>query len=72
MDWNDTPEQAAFRDEVRAVIEQRLPSRYQALAEHAHEGERQWEFDRKSEDPEARQAASEWATALSEQGKSVV
>ncbi len=68
MDWNDTPEQAAFRDQVRAVIEQRLPPRYQALAQSAHEGERQWEFDRKSEDPEARQAASDWATALSEQG----
>jgi len=68
MDWNDTPEQAAFRDQVRSVIEQRLPARYQALAEGAHEGERQWEFDRKSEDPEARQAANDWAAALSEQG----
>ena len=68
MDWNDNEEQAAFREQVRAVIAERLPARYRALAEHAHEGERQWEFDRKADDPEARQAAAEWAAALSERG----
>ncbi|MDA0351286.1 MAG: acyl-CoA dehydrogenase family protein [Chloroflexi bacterium] len=64
MDWNDNADQLAFRAQVRAVIAEHLPARYRALAEHAHEGERQWEFDRKADDPEARQAASEWAGAL--------
>jgi alkylation response protein AidB-like acyl-CoA dehydrogenase len=68
MDWNDNAEQLAFREEVRTVIAERLPARYRAFAEHAHEGERQWEFDRKADDPEARQAASEWANALAERG----
>ena len=68
MDWNDSDEQQAFREQVRSVIATRLPARYRALAEQAHEGERQWEFDRKADDPEARQAASQWAAALSERG----
>ena len=68
MDWNDDVEQLAFREQVRAVIAERLPARYRALAEQAHEGERQWEFDRKADAPEAREAASEWAAALSERG----
>ena len=68
MDWNDNDEQREFREQVRAVIAERLPARYRALAEHAHEGERQWEFDRKADDPEARRAASEWASALAERG----
>ncbi len=68
MDWNDNDEQRAFREQVRTVIAERLPARYRTLAEHAHEGERQWEFDRKADDPEAREAAAEWAAALSERG----
>ena len=28
MDWGDTAEQAAFRAEVRAFVEARLPERY--------------------------------------------
>jgi alkylation response protein AidB-like acyl-CoA dehydrogenase len=68
MDWNDNDEQAAFRREVRALIQQRLPARYRRLAGAAHEGERQWEFDRKAGDPEAQRAAADWATALSERG----
>ena len=37
MDWADTPEQAAFRAEVRGVIEGRLPERYRKSGE---DGER--------------------------------
>ncbi len=60
MDWNDSAEQAAFRAEVQDVIETKLPARYE------HGGD--WEIDRVHEDPEARQAASDWAAALSEKG----
>ncbi|MCA9848110.1 MAG: acyl-CoA dehydrogenase family protein [Dehalococcoidia bacterium] len=61
MDWNDSPAQAEFRAEVRALIEQHLPERYRR-----GEGpeERAWEFDRKSDDPAARQAAVQWQQAL--------
>ncbi len=63
MDWNDSPEQAAFRAQVRALIEERLPDRYRR-----GEGpeERAWEFDRKSDDPAAREAALAWQAALTE------
>ncbi|MEE8421232.1 MAG: acyl-CoA dehydrogenase family protein [Dehalococcoidia bacterium] len=60
MDWNDDDEQAAFRAEVQQVIETKLPARYE------HGGD--WEIDRVSEDAGARQAASDWADALSEKG----
>ncbi|MCC6238561.1 MAG: acyl-CoA dehydrogenase family protein, partial [Dehalococcoidia bacterium] len=68
MDWSDTAEQAAFRAEVRGVIEEHLPRRYRRQAEQAHAGERVWEFDRKSEDAAARTAAVEWANALAARG----
>ena len=68
MDWNDTPEQAAFRREVRALIEARLPERYREMARTGEHAERVWEFDRKSPDPVARQAASDWHAALRERG----
>ncbi|MBE0610023.1 MAG: acyl-CoA dehydrogenase family protein, partial [Dehalococcoidia bacterium] len=64
MDWNDTPEQAGFRAEVRELIETRLPERY--LLGGA--GERAWEFDRKSPDPAARKAAMDWHAALAQRG----
>jgi alkylation response protein AidB-like acyl-CoA dehydrogenase len=66
MDWRDTPEQAAFRAEVRELIEDRLPDRYRGLAEAGEVEGRAWEFDRKSGDPEVRQAAADWHRALSE------
>ncbi len=69
MDWNDTPEQAAFRTEVVQLIEQKLPERYQRIAKEQGGAEhRQWEFDRKSEDPVARDAANGWTAALAERG----
>ena len=68
MDWSDTPEQAAFREKVRTLIADRLPERYRELAKSPHQGERIWEFDRKSDNPAHRKAAVEWADALAEQG----
>ena len=66
MDWNDTPEQADFRSEVRALIEQRLPQRYRDAAARGGLAERAWENDRKSDDPVARAAAMDWHAALAE------
>ena len=34
MDWNDSPAQAEFRAEVRALIEQHLPERYRRGEAH--------------------------------------
>ena len=68
MDWNDTAEQAAFRREVRGVIETKLPERYRVAAASGGPGERAWEFDRKSPDPLVRKAAVDWHAALGERG----
>jgi alkylation response protein AidB-like acyl-CoA dehydrogenase len=68
MDWRDTPEQAAFRTQVRDTIETRLPARYRALAAAGEVEQRAWEFDRKSEDPAFRQAAADWHRALGDHG----
>jgi len=68
MDWSDTQEQAAFRDEVRSMIAERLPQRYQSLAQEMHGGERVWQFDRSSDDDDVRGAALEWVDALAERG----
>ena len=65
MDWNDTAEQAAFRGEVRTLIEEKLPERYRAGMDEEYGG---WQSDRKSEDDEARQSAIEWADALATRG----
>ncbi len=61
MDWNDSPEQAAFRAEVRTLIEEKLPQRYQDRLGS-------WDRDRVDEDPEIRAAAQAWGDALSERG----
>jgi len=68
MDWNDTPEQAEFRREVRTLIDDRLPQRYKDAAERGGPGERAWEFDRKSDDAAVRGAAEGWHAALNERG----
>lgn len=68
MDWHDSPEQAAFRDAVRTLIATRLPQRYREFARSGGPGERQWENDRKSTDPVARQSAIDWHAALAERG----
>ncbi|MFN8558024.1 MAG: acyl-CoA dehydrogenase family protein [Dehalococcoidia bacterium] len=66
MDWRDSPEQAAFRAEVQALIRSRLPARYRDEAAAGELRERAWETDRKSADPEARRAALDWHAALAE------
>lgn len=74
MDWADTPEQAQFREEVRRFIEERFPKNYRPdrEAEQSLEPEDivgyNWPADRKSDDPERREAAMEWAKALAEKG----
>ena len=68
MDWGDTAEQAAFRAEVRAFVEARLPERYRNDPFDSGEHFVQWVFDRYSEEPELREAAREWASALADRG----
>jgi alkylation response protein AidB-like acyl-CoA dehydrogenase len=68
VDWNDSPEQERFRAAVRQLIDTRLPARYKNAAARGGPGERAWEFDRKSPDPEARRAAVDWHAALAEKG----
>jgi alkylation response protein AidB-like acyl-CoA dehydrogenase len=77
MDWNDTPEQAAFRAEVRAFVQERLPERYRRMAEGMGEASNPdggtapggfWQLDRKSDDPERQRAAKEWSQALASRG----
>jgi alkylation response protein AidB-like acyl-CoA dehydrogenase len=66
VDWRDTPEQGEFRARVVQLLSDRLPERYRAAAARGGPGERAWENDRKSEDPEARAAAVAWHAALAE------
>jgi len=69
MDWSDTPEQAAFRAEVREFIQQRLPDRYRSTEDVESVDEvGGWQADRKSADPALRATAKTWADALSEKG----
>ena len=66
MDWTDTPEQAAFRNEVRSLIADRLPRHYQMPRDASMEAG--WDADRKSDDPKRVAVAREWASALAERG----
>ena len=59
MDWSDSPDQAAFRAEVRTLLDEQLPERYRTPGGN-------WAQDRRSPDPEARQAAQDWTDALAE------
>ncbi len=68
MEWNDSAAQAAFRADVRGFIEARLPRRYRERGDDAEGAAMSWYGDRKSEDPVLRQAAKDWADALSERG----
>ncbi|RLT41281.1 MAG: hypothetical protein DWI58_09075 [Chloroflexi bacterium] len=69
MDWGDTPEQAAFRTEVREFIRARLPERYRTSDEvNSVDEAGGWQADRKSSDPAAREAAKAWSDALAERG----
>jgi alkylation response protein AidB-like acyl-CoA dehydrogenase len=70
MDWNDAPEQAAFRAQVRAFVQEQLPAFYRRRAEEGRdEGwDGGWARDRKSADAEAAGAAQAWADALASRG----
>jgi len=74
MNWEDAPEEAAFREEVRAFIADRFPAGYRpdAHAEHSLEPEDVWGYnwpaDRVSDDPARRAGALEWAAALAGRG----
>ncbi len=69
MDWHDNEEQAAFRSEVRTLIEEKVPTRYGEMAKRNHrEMGYPWPQDRASGEPEREQAAAEWFEAVSEKG----
>ncbi|HWE91819.1 MAG TPA: acyl-CoA dehydrogenase family protein [Pseudonocardiaceae bacterium] len=74
MHWEDTPAQAAFRDEVRAFIADAFPAEYRPdpVAEHSLEPEDVWGYnwpvDRVSDDPDRRAGARKWAAALARRG----
>ncbi len=73
MDWADTPEQAAFRAQVKEVIQSSLPDYYrQAIARGDKiediRGGMNWESDRRSDDTQRREAAIEWGKTLAERG----
>lgn len=74
MNWADTPEQAAFRAEVREFVRDRFPAAYtpDPAAEQSLEPEDVWGYnwpvDRTSEDPARRDGARQWAAALAERG----
>jgi alkylation response protein AidB-like acyl-CoA dehydrogenase len=69
MDWNDSPEQAAFREEAAKFIQERLPEYYRnADDDGGGEGLFGWYADRISDDPKVKQAADDWAKALAERG----
>ncbi|MCY4616148.1 MAG: acyl-CoA dehydrogenase family protein, partial [Chloroflexi bacterium] len=70
MDWSDTPEQAAFRQEVQALIAGHLPELYRRMrdegTEEGYEGG--WIADRASDDAERKSAAEDWTDAVSDRG----
>ncbi len=68
MDWSDSPEQAAFREQVHSFIQERLPARYRDPSRGSGLFEGGWQRDRKSEEQDARAAADAWAKALADQG----
>ena len=66
MDWADSPQQAAFRTQVRALVEGSLPELYRrrAAAGRPRGLGGAWHEDMRSADPEANAAARAWAEAL--------
>jgi len=74
MQWEDTPEQAAFREEVRTFISERFPAEYRPDpdAEHSLEPEDVWGYnwpvDRVCSDPDRQAGARKWAGVLAERG----
>jgi len=69
MDWTDTPEEEAFRAEVRTTIAERLPAIYrEPEARQRRRTIRIWREDFFSDDPGRRAYAIEWRDALAELG----
>ena len=74
MNWEDTPEEASFRTEVREFVASSFPAGYRPdqNAEHSLEPEDVWGYnwaaDRVSDDPARRDGAREWAAALAGRG----
>ena len=69
MDWNDTPEQAEFRQQVRDFVAERLPEFYRERAlDPEVGGEADWQTDMSIGSDEAKAAGREWADALGERG----
>jgi len=66
MDWEDTAEQAAFREDVRSFIEGNLPQFYKDKREwNAVTLEDDWQDHMMHGDDEAKAAAQAWADVLS-------
>lgn len=70
MDWHDTPDEAAFRNEVRAFIREHFPADYVSDTEGEQSLEPEdvwgynWAADRVCDDPVRRAAARRWAEVL--------
>jgi alkylation response protein AidB-like acyl-CoA dehydrogenase len=71
VDWNDSPEQAAFREEVRQYIQSALPQHYRDIIANRHSQENPeagWQFDMMHGNERARAAAHQWMEALNAKG----
>lgn len=74
MNWEDTPEEAGFREEVRAFIRDRFPASYtpDKAGEQSMEPEDvwgyNWQADRDGGDAARSQGARDWAAALAARG----
>jgi alkylation response protein AidB-like acyl-CoA dehydrogenase len=74
VNWEDSPEEAAFRREVRAFIGERFPAGYVPDHDDEHSMEPEdvwgynWPVDRVSADPARRIGARQWAKALADKG----
>ena len=67
MDWSDNADQASFREDVATFIHDRLPRTLTDMPRH-DVGMYTWYEDLHSDSAEVRDAAREWANALSERG----
>ena len=74
MNWEDTPEEAAFREEARAFVRDTFPAAYRPDPDDEHSLEPEdvwgynWPADRVSDDPARRDGARQWAAALADRG----
>jgi hypothetical protein len=74
VNWEDSPEEAAFRQEVRAFIGEYFPTGYVPDHDDEHSMEPEdvwgynWPVDRLSGDPARRDGARQWAKALADKG----